>query len=179
MRTILGTPGATDYLSIQHDIVQQSVTNLTSYYYSLIKAKGWKGVTAGECLNDPQTNWYRTPGAVPVTTVRPISTKTISRTTTTSKTSTSVAVPPASPTCVVKAGKFCGTIEAFGDKKGCQTSAANCFQQSANCLSQAGRRNQAACNTYKADCAKLTAYCSHCGFTCSSLAFGKSQKRGH
>ena len=54
---------ATDYLSIQHDIVQQSVTNLSTYYYDLIAAKGWRGVTVGECLNDPQSNWYRTPGA--------------------------------------------------------------------------------------------------------------------
>jgi len=56
----LQVPGVTDYLSIQHDIVQQSVTNLTSYYYGQIMAKGWKGVTVGECLGDPEANWYRT-----------------------------------------------------------------------------------------------------------------------
>lgn len=39
VNAILGTPGAKDYLSIQHDIVQQSVTNLTSYYFGLIKLK--------------------------------------------------------------------------------------------------------------------------------------------
>jgi len=55
----LQVPGVTDYLSIQHDIVQQSVTNLTMYYYGLIKDKGWKGVTVGECLGDPEANWYR------------------------------------------------------------------------------------------------------------------------
>jgi len=54
---------ATDYLSIQHDIVEQSVTNLTSYYYAQIAAKGWKGVTVGECLQDPEENWYRTSSA--------------------------------------------------------------------------------------------------------------------
>ncbi|KAL8882335.1 MAG: hypothetical protein Q9198_000653 [Flavoplaca austrocitrina] len=62
VQQILGTGGATDYLAIQHDLVEQSVTNLTSYFFDLIKAKGWKGVTAGECLNDPPANWYRTPG---------------------------------------------------------------------------------------------------------------------
>lgn len=36
-------PPVTDYLSIQHDVIEQSVTNLTSYYLGLIKAKGWKG----------------------------------------------------------------------------------------------------------------------------------------
>ncbi|MCJ1464811.1 chitin deacetylase [Pseudocyphellaria aurata] len=50
-----------DYLSIQHDIVEQSVSNLSPYYFNLIKGKGWKGVTVGECLQDPQQNWYRTP----------------------------------------------------------------------------------------------------------------------
>ncbi|MCJ1448301.1 MAG: chitin deacetylase [Stictis urceolatum] len=58
----LAAAGVTGYLSIQHDIVEQSVHNLTTYYYDAIKAKGWKGVTVGECMNDPQINWYRTPG---------------------------------------------------------------------------------------------------------------------
>ncbi|KAL8908500.1 MAG: hypothetical protein Q9171_005418 [Xanthocarpia ochracea] len=62
VRQILATQGPTDYLAIQHDLVQQSVTNLTSYFFDLIKAKGWKGVTAGECLGDAPANWYRTPG---------------------------------------------------------------------------------------------------------------------
>ena len=54
---------ALDYLSVQHDIQQQSVTNLSSYYFSLIQNRGWKGVTVGDCMNDPKENWYRTPGA--------------------------------------------------------------------------------------------------------------------
>lgn len=37
---------ANDWLSIQHDIIQQSVYNLTSYYLGLIAAKGWKGKSA-------------------------------------------------------------------------------------------------------------------------------------
>ena len=36
-------PPNADFLSIQHDVIEQSVTNLTSYYLGLIKAKGWKG----------------------------------------------------------------------------------------------------------------------------------------
>ncbi|MCJ1429819.1 chitin deacetylase [Sticta canariensis] len=50
-----------NYLSIQHDIVEQSVTTLTTYFYNLIRSRGWKGVTVGECLQDPQQNWYRAP----------------------------------------------------------------------------------------------------------------------
>ncbi|KAL9007238.1 MAG: hypothetical protein Q9188_000041 [Gyalolechia gomerana] len=61
VQRILGTGGAPDYLSIQHDIVNQSVAILSPYYFDLIKAKGWKGVTAGECLEDAPANWYRTP----------------------------------------------------------------------------------------------------------------------
>ena len=56
----LAVQGVTDYLSIQHDIVQQSVANLSTYYFDLIQQKGWKGVTVGECLGDnDRSNWYR------------------------------------------------------------------------------------------------------------------------
>ena len=54
----LAEKDVSSWLSIQHDIVEQSVTNLTSYYLGLIKAKGWKGTTVGDCLKDPQSNWY-------------------------------------------------------------------------------------------------------------------------
>ena len=62
VREYLATTTKPDYLSIQHDIHQQSVANLSSYYFDQIKAKGWKGVTVGECLQDPEENWYRVPG---------------------------------------------------------------------------------------------------------------------
>ncbi|KAA8572830.1 hypothetical protein MFRU_003g00660 [Monilinia fructicola] len=56
----LASTTVVDYLSIQHDIVEQSVGNLSSYYFDQIKAKGWKGVTVGDCLGDTdRTNWYR------------------------------------------------------------------------------------------------------------------------
>ncbi|TGO89880.1 hypothetical protein BPOR_0089g00100 [Botrytis porri] len=56
----LAATGVQDYLSIQHDIVQQSVGNLSTYYFDQIKARGWKGVTVGDCLGDTdRTNWYR------------------------------------------------------------------------------------------------------------------------
>jgi peptidoglycan/xylan/chitin deacetylase (PgdA/CDA1 family) len=63
VKEALDIKGISDYLSIQHDIVDQSVHNLTYYYYGLIKKKGWKGVTVGECVDDPKSNWYRTPAA--------------------------------------------------------------------------------------------------------------------
>ncbi|MCJ1424903.1 chitin deacetylase [Sticta canariensis] len=61
VKDALTSPNAQDYLAIQHDVVEQSVTNLSPYFYDRIKAKGWKGVTVGECLGDPKVNWYRTP----------------------------------------------------------------------------------------------------------------------
>ena len=44
----LAVAGGSDYLSIQHDIVQKSVTNLSSYYFDLIKVMKWMDVTVGE-----------------------------------------------------------------------------------------------------------------------------------
>lgn len=41
VRKALAEKSATDYLSIQHDIVEQSVSNLSAYYFDVIKAKGW------------------------------------------------------------------------------------------------------------------------------------------
>lgn len=49
-------------LSLMHDVHYQTAYNLSSFYFDQIKAKGWRGVTVGECLGDPQTNWYRLPG---------------------------------------------------------------------------------------------------------------------
>ncbi|KAL9587759.1 MAG: hypothetical protein Q9212_000051 [Teloschistes hypoglaucus] len=115
VKQILATPGTTDYLSIQHDIVQQSVTNLTYYYFDLIKNKGWKGVTAGECLNDAPANWYRTPGGSGATPISPSTsiitsktTATTSRTTskastTTPKSTAAAPTPTSGPECVVQA----------------------------------------------------------------------------
>ena len=81
-----------DYLSIQHDLVEQSVSNLTSYYLGLIKTKGWRGVTVGECLQDPEQNWYRVPGTgqgAPVST-----TSTMTSTITSKAPSTSTTAKP-------------------------------------------------------------------------------------
>lgn len=58
----LSNKTVTSYLAIQHDILPQSVGNLTEYFFEAVRDKGWKGVTVGECLGDPKVNWYRTPG---------------------------------------------------------------------------------------------------------------------
>jgi hypothetical protein len=69
-------PGAGNMMTLSHDIIAQTVYNLTEYMLLLVHDKGWKGVighlifhslsantwtavTVGTCLNDPVENWYR------------------------------------------------------------------------------------------------------------------------
>ncbi|KAK5167276.1 hypothetical protein LTR04_007397 [Oleoguttula sp. CCFEE 6159] len=60
-----GSPSTADYLVIGHDIHYQTAYNLTAYMLDTLLAKGYKLVTVGECLGDPQANWYRSaPGSV-------------------------------------------------------------------------------------------------------------------
>jgi hypothetical protein len=82
VKKALAEKGVTDYLSIQHDVVEQSVSNLSAYYFDVIKAKGWKGVTVGECLGDiDRSNWYRSFNDSPSTTLGgPTSTSTTTTT---------------------------------------------------------------------------------------------------
>lgn len=56
---------AEDFLAIAHDIHFQTVYNLTAHFLDLMVKKGFKGVTMGECLGDPESNWYRTPSSRP------------------------------------------------------------------------------------------------------------------
>ncbi|KAK1973828.1 chitin deacetylase [Colletotrichum cereale] len=58
-RSIAAKPAASDnFLVIGHDIHQQTAYNLTEYM--LQKFQGKNLVTVGECLGDPNENWYRT-----------------------------------------------------------------------------------------------------------------------
>jgi len=54
------TASNTDWLSIAHDIHEQTVLTLTEYQINYDISKGYKHVRMGECLNDPEANWYRT-----------------------------------------------------------------------------------------------------------------------
>ncbi|KAF3002041.1 hypothetical protein E8E13_008907 [Curvularia kusanoi] len=61
--TANGASAATsEWLSIGHDIHYQTVYNLTDFMLSTITQLGYKSVTVGECLGDPQANWYRSAG---------------------------------------------------------------------------------------------------------------------
>ncbi|KAL2870681.1 chitin deacetylase CDA6 [Aspergillus lucknowensis] len=46
-------------LIIAHDVHEQTVHNLTEYMLKKLSANGYRAVTVGECLGDPQENWYR------------------------------------------------------------------------------------------------------------------------
>jgi peptidoglycan/xylan/chitin deacetylase (PgdA/CDA1 family) len=48
------------WLSIGHDILDQTANNLTEYMLQTIQQLGYKAVTVGDCLGDPKENWYRT-----------------------------------------------------------------------------------------------------------------------
>jgi peptidoglycan/xylan/chitin deacetylase (PgdA/CDA1 family) len=121
VKTLLADQTATDYLSIQHDIVQQSVANLSSYYFDLIKAKKWTGVTVGECLGDDEANWYRSlsssastavssstaagtakPTTVKPTTIAPTTTKPATTTATPTSTKVATTAPAPKPTTTQK-----------------------------------------------------------------------------
>jgi peptidoglycan/xylan/chitin deacetylase (PgdA/CDA1 family) len=52
-------PKNTKWLEIEHDIVYQSVYNLTEHMLQSLFRNGFKSVTVGECLGDPKENWYR------------------------------------------------------------------------------------------------------------------------
>ncbi|XPS99886.1 Chitin deacetylase [Ascochyta lentis] len=53
------TPKTNDWLTISHDIIEQTANNLTEYMLSTLTQLGYKAVTVGECLGDPEENWYR------------------------------------------------------------------------------------------------------------------------
>jgi peptidoglycan/xylan/chitin deacetylase (PgdA/CDA1 family) len=62
---IKGSNPANDrYLVIAHDIHEQTAHSLTIHMLQRMHALGYKGVTVGECLNDPPANWYRSASRV-------------------------------------------------------------------------------------------------------------------
>ncbi|PNP59167.1 hypothetical protein THARTR1_01415 [Trichoderma harzianum] len=54
-------PETDSYLHIEHDTVAESVHTLVPYLLDLLYDAGFEAVTVGECLEDPEENWYRGP----------------------------------------------------------------------------------------------------------------------
>ncbi|KAJ4372865.1 hypothetical protein N0V83_003156 [Neocucurbitaria cava] len=89
-----------DRLSIAHDIHELTANNLTAYMLDYLYSQGLTAVTLGECLNDPEANWYRDSTPAPPST---------------SSTRTSTA-PTATPTGPTSADGSCG---ASGSGQSC------------------------------------------------------------
>lgn len=51
-------PNNAEWVVLAHDI-HQNTGNLTEYMLETIASKGFRAVTLGECLGDPEENWYR------------------------------------------------------------------------------------------------------------------------
>lgn len=95
-------PTTDKFLVIGHDIHQQTAQNLTGYMLQMIADKGYRGVTVGECLGDPEANWYRaSSGKIVTSTSRAASA-------TPTASGTSSAVPTATPTGTSQDGT-CGS----------------------------------------------------------------------
>lgn len=54
-------PKVDNFHAIAHDIHQQTAQNLTGHMLDVMTKKGYKLVTLGECMGEPEANWYRTP----------------------------------------------------------------------------------------------------------------------
>ncbi|CAO2658113.1 Nn.00g073730.m01.CDS01 [Neocucurbitaria sp. VM-36] len=64
-----GSPTTDEFLAIAHDIHEITAHNLTVAMIAELQAKGYTGVTMGECLGDPEANWYRDASSGRVATV--------------------------------------------------------------------------------------------------------------
>ncbi|KAK1984515.1 polysaccharide deacetylase [Colletotrichum cereale] len=67
---------ANSYIELSHDVHYQTVFNLTQFMIDTAKARGYRLVTVGECLNDPKENWYRPAGGAISSGIVPQSTRT-------------------------------------------------------------------------------------------------------
>ncbi|KAF2473248.1 glycoside hydrolase/deacetylase [Lindgomyces ingoldianus] len=125
------TASNSDWLSISHDIHEQTAYNLTDFMLSTLTGLGYKAVTVGECLGDPSANWYRNSAGSTgsVSTSTPVQTST--------QVSSTSSAPSATGTKKVSTDATCGGTNGFT----CQGSTFG------NCCSSAGW------------CGQTTAYC--------------------
>ncbi|KAG6009219.1 hypothetical protein E4U21_003072 [Claviceps maximensis] len=47
------------YIVLFHDVHAQTVYNVTRFVLDLVRERGYRPVTVGECLGDAKRNWYR------------------------------------------------------------------------------------------------------------------------
>jgi peptidoglycan/xylan/chitin deacetylase (PgdA/CDA1 family) len=47
------------HIILMHDVIEKTVTELTLQAIELVRSKGFRMVTVGECLGKPKSAWYR------------------------------------------------------------------------------------------------------------------------
>lgn len=151
-----GSNSATkSWLSIAHDIHQQTALNLTAFMLNALEAKGYTAVTLGKCLNDPEQNWYRNMEGGPG--IPPSSTNTATPTSTT----------PPNPTCTVySVGNWCATpLPKHTTIPQCWAAVDSCWTQGSLCWDTVPWPTSANCELYQGVCAGHEAHCQNCADT--------------
>ncbi|KAF2262629.1 glycoside hydrolase/deacetylase [Lojkania enalia] len=176
------SPSSDSWLSISHDIHQQTAYNLTDFMLSTITSLGYNAVTVGECLGDPEANWYRSSsggGTVSssatgtATSSAPTSTGTKKVTTdaTCGGTNGYTCLGSEFGNCCSPAG-WCGSTSAYcGD--GCQSEFGTCGSNSVSSSIPSSTRSSSApsaTSTLKVSTDGTCAGTS--GFTCVGSSFG-------
>jgi hypothetical protein len=60
------TPSDINYITLNHDTHYQTTYNLSTYMLDYLNSMNFsKSVTVGQCMGDPQENWYRMAGGAP------------------------------------------------------------------------------------------------------------------
>lgn len=103
-------PSKDAFLSIAHDIHQQTAKNLTGHMLDVMTKKGYKLVTLGECMGEPEANWYRTPTSRPASSS--VFTPPVASSTSSGAASVSSSAATATPTAVSPDGS-CGAASGY------------------------------------------------------------------
>lgn len=148
-------PATKSWLAIAHDIHPLTATTLTQEMLKTITAKGYKAVTVGKCLGDPEANWYRGSATPPTSTTTTVTTPPA----TTITTSTTSAPPTSTGTCTYKVGTWCGAaIPSWTTTAGCWTAVGNCWDQGDLCWNTDDDK----CSNYQNTCVAMESYCQAC-----------------
>lgn len=85
------------HITLAHDIHSMTVRNLTEYMIDLTLSRGYTLTTVGECLNDPEENWYRSAGSSDSTSTSTSMTSPVSISTSSSSSPSSTSTMTVSP----------------------------------------------------------------------------------
>ncbi|XHG04270.1 hypothetical protein AWENTII_007546 [Aspergillus wentii] len=119
------------WLVIAHDVHEQTVHNLTEHMLKSLSASGYRAVTVGECLGDPEEYWYRQ-----VRDASPTSVRVPKKTSTPGKQISLDGRCGSNVTCLGSSfGSCCSLVNFCGNSTqhcgvGCQPSSGHCFSNS-------------------------------------------------